>query len=94
MKQVAILVEGQTEEQFVDRVLQPYLNPDGDPAGFWLQPIIVTTSRTPAGLKFRGGGKWKHYDVNLPALGGPLTVPIRTLLGFEAASVRPCGFAG
>jgi hypothetical protein len=70
VKLVAILVEGQTEEQFVDRVLQPYLNPDCRSDGVWLQPIVVTTSRTPAGSKARGGGGWKHYDRNLNVLLG------------------------
>ena len=70
MKLIAVLVEGQTEEQFVDRVLQPYLNPTSDVDGVWLQPIVVTTSRTPAGNKVHGGGAWKHYDTNLRLLMG------------------------
>jgi hypothetical protein len=65
VKQIAILVEGQTEEQFVERVLQSYLNPQNDAEGFWLKPIVVMTSRTPQGVKSRGGGGWKHYDRNL-----------------------------
>jgi hypothetical protein len=68
VSQLAVLVEGQTEEQFVERVLQPYVNPAGDPHGAWLTPIVVQTSRTPAGLKSRGGGSWKHYDRNLRVL--------------------------
>ena len=70
MKLLAILVEGQTEEQFVERVLQSHLNPNSDPDGVWLQPIVVTTSRTPSGLKSRGGGGWTHYDRNLRILLG------------------------
>lgn len=70
MKQIAILVEGQTEEQFVERVLQSHLNPESDPSGVWLQPIVVTTSRTPSGVKSRGGGRWRHYDRNLQVLLG------------------------
>jgi Domain of unknown function (DUF4276) len=66
VKQVAILVEGQTEEQFVIRVLRSHVAS----SGLWLQPIVVETSRTPTGLKARGGGGWKHYDRNLRVLLG------------------------
>ncbi|MDO4242753.1 MAG: DUF4276 family protein [Actinomyces sp.] len=56
MRQVVVLVEGQTEEAVVDEVLAPVA---------WLQdihlrPIIVRTSAT-----HRGGGHWKHYDLML-----------------------------
>lgn len=50
MKQIAILVEGQTEEQFVKRILFDYfLKKD-----ICVEPITVKTSRTPV-CSYRGG---------------------------------------
>jgi Domain of unknown function (DUF4276) len=68
VRRIAILVEGQTEEQFVSRVMQPYL--DARSARVWLTPIVVETSRTAAGLKSRGGGTWKNYQRYLSDLMG------------------------
>jgi Domain of unknown function (DUF4276) len=69
MRQIVVLVEGQTEEQFVRTVLQPYLNPYEDAVGLWVTPMVVATSRTGAGLKARGGGsKWRNYDRDLRLL--------------------------
>jgi hypothetical protein len=85
MKQIAALVEGQTEEQFVERVLQPFLNPEARADGFWLQPIVVTTSRTPAGFTSRGGGGWKNYDRGLRVLlGQPHWFKVGLLLDYYA----------
>ncbi|WP_168223340.1 DUF4276 family protein [Plantibacter sp. M259] len=61
---IAILVEGQTEEAFVSRVLQPYLGYDVA----YLTPIVVHTSRSANGTAFRGGGKWRHYHDHLQRL--------------------------
>jgi hypothetical protein len=66
VKRIAVLVEGQTEGEFVAQVLQEYFNPDNAADGFWLTPVIVETSRTSTGVKSRGGGKnWRHYDRDL-----------------------------
>jgi Domain of unknown function (DUF4276) len=70
VKKIAVLVEGETEWQFVQDVLQPHLNADSDLKGYWLTPIIVGTSKGREGRKFRGGGKWKHYDKDLRNLLG------------------------
>ena len=60
MRQVCILVEGQTEEAIVKTLLI-----DAAKArDIYLIPIIVRTSLTPAGVS-RGGGSWKHYDRQL-----------------------------
>lgn len=60
MRQVCILVEGQTEEAIVKTLLI-----DAAKArDIYLIPIIVRTSLTPAGAS-RGGGSWKHYDRQL-----------------------------
>lgn len=60
MRQVCILVEGQTEEAVVNTLMI-----DAAAArDVYLTPIIVRTSLTPAGAS-RGGGSWKHYDKQL-----------------------------
>lgn len=53
MSQVAVVVEGQTEEAIVGSVLAPAAAAQG----VYLRAIIVRTSATQ-----RGGGHWKHYD--------------------------------
>ena len=53
LRQIAIVVEGQTEEAFVVQVLGPALGPD-----VHLQPIVTHTSRTAHGA-LRGGGGWR-----------------------------------
>jgi hypothetical protein len=45
-----VLVEGQTEEGFVKKVLQPVM-----PVGLHLLPVIIATKRVNAGGKFKGG---------------------------------------
>lgn len=56
MRQIAIVVEGQTERYFVEHVLQAHLGQD-----IWLTPIVVHTNRSASGVTRRGGGGWKHY---------------------------------
>ena len=60
MRQVCILVEGQTEEAVVNTLLIK----EAAARDVHLIPIIVRTSLTPAGAS-RGGGSWKHYDKQL-----------------------------
>ena len=60
MRQVCILVEGQTEEA----VVKTLLIDAAEARAIYLIPIIVRTSLTPAGAS-RGGGSWKHYDRQL-----------------------------
>lgn len=55
MRRVFVVVEGQTEETFVNRSVQPHLW-DFD---VHLIPIVVMTKRTRAGTKYGGGlGSW------------------------------------
>ena len=61
---VALVVEGQTEEAFVTRVLQPHIGFDAAT----LMPIVVHTSRAANGTAFRGGGSWKHYERQIRGL--------------------------
>lgn len=51
MKFISILVEGQTEESFVNDILAPHLQ------AYQLQitPIILSTKRTKSGIKYKGG---------------------------------------
>ena len=65
MRQVVILVEGQTEETLVNEVL----NPAASMRGTYVTPVVVTTSATPTGAH-HGGGHWKHYHAKLQALLG------------------------
>jgi hypothetical protein len=51
MKRVLILVEGQTEERFVKRLLGPHLESSGIAA----IPKIVVTKRAKGGHQFKGG---------------------------------------
>jgi hypothetical protein len=51
VKKVHVLVEGQTEEAFVNRVV----NPELAPRRIHLIPIVLSTKRTKDGHKFRGG---------------------------------------
>lgn len=78
-RQVAILVEGQTEEAFVKRVLQPLVgcsNAD-------LTPIVVHTSRAASGAARRGGGQWRHYRSHLQKLlAQPHWAMVTTLVDF------------
>ncbi len=65
MRQGYILVEGQTEFLFVRDVLNPYLIAQN----LTLTPIIITTSRTPAGRRHAGGyatyASWRKQIRNL-----------------------------
>ena len=63
MRQVVILVEGQTEETLVNEVL----GPAASMRGTYVTPVVVTTSATPTGAH-HGGGHWKHYHAQLQAL--------------------------
>lgn len=51
MRQILILVEGQTEEQFVKNVLNPYLNN----LDIHLTPTIINTKIVKGGNNFKGG---------------------------------------
>jgi Domain of unknown function (DUF4276) len=51
LKRVHVLVEGQTEETFVYKLLQPYL----EKQGVFVTPVVATTKRGKSGRKFKGG---------------------------------------
>lgn len=61
-RQVAVLVEGQTESAFVTEILGRWMMA----ANVFVTPVIVKTSRLADGTSFKGGGSdWKHYDKDL-----------------------------
>lgn len=63
-----IVVEGQTEEAFVNKVLAPHLY-RGTPPGFLdVRPVIVQTSRDAQGRKRRGGGSWGKWVKDMKRL--------------------------
>lgn len=80
MREATILVEGQTEEAFVNRVLGPHLAR----FGVWTTPVLLETSRSPAGVK-RGGGvsKWAKVDQDVRRLlGASHQVFVSTMLDY------------
>lgn len=60
MKFIVLVVEGPTEEFFVNEVLAPVARAKNT----HLQPIVVHTSSTPTRTA-KGGGGWKHYSDTL-----------------------------
>jgi hypothetical protein len=75
MIRLFIIVEGDTEQEFVKRSLAPHLNA----LSVWTIPIEVTTKRDrKTGQKLsQGGGHWKHWRKD-----------IRTVLRSAAADLR------
>lgn len=77
MKRVLILVEGQTEERFVNRVLGPYLMARGIAA----VPTIVVTKRAKGGQQFKGGVVgYQQVRGDLRRLLGDSTVSVVTTM--------------
>jgi hypothetical protein len=61
---LTIVVEGQTEEAFVKQVLRPHL----DARDVFATPVVIESSRTPAGKKWKGGGMhWPRLGKELKA---------------------------
>lgn len=67
IRQVAVVVEGQTEEAFVGDVLRPW----AEQRNTSVQPLVIHTSRAASGQAFRGGGsRWRPYERLLKRLLG------------------------
>ena len=79
LRRILILTEGQTEEAFIKRVLQPYL---------WqksisLEPKIVTTKRVIGGADRKGGGDASKILADIRRLlGDSNAVAVTTLFDF------------
>ena len=59
MTRLFVVVEGDTEQEFVKRVLAPHLHA----RNVWTTPIVVTTKRDRKTCQklARGGGHWRHW---------------------------------
>lgn len=82
MQRAFALVEGRTEETFVNQVLQPHL----EGRGLWVRPVVLTTKRTAAGHKMSGGvSTWSKIERDLRnLLGDTDVVAVTTLLDYHA----------
>ncbi|WJX99712.1 DUF4276 family protein [Curtobacterium sp. 458] len=79
--QIALVVEGQTEEAFVNLVMRPL----AARSGVFLTPIVVHTSRAADGQARRGGGLWKHYERHLRnLLAQPHWTRVTTMIDYYA----------
>jgi hypothetical protein len=65
LRQIPLVVEGQTESAFVSEILAPWM----EALNIYVTPVIVKTSRLADGTTFKGGGLvWKHYDKDIRSL--------------------------
>ena len=80
MTRLLILVEGQSEEIFVKRILAPHLAQHGV---YVQSPIVLWTKRLPSGGGFRGGvSNWNQIRRNLLPLTRDGDAWLSTLLDF------------
>ncbi len=98
---VLTLVEGQTEEAFIKRVLCPHF----DPRGLYFQPTVIETKRILTGGGFRGGVvSFAQFKRHLVRLLGSATNPQQTIVStmldyyelptdFPGMDSRPAGTA-
>lgn len=80
MTRLYVVVEGQTENEFVEKVLAPHLQTRGV---FTENPLIVETSRDAFGRKRRGGGRWKHWLRDLKRLTAQRGADVRFTTMFD-----------
>ena len=79
LRRVLVLTEGQTEEAFIKRVLQPHLWQ----YGVSLEPKIVTTKQVIGGANFKGGGDAQKILADARRLlGDTNAVAVTTLFDF------------
>lgn len=91
MKRLLLLVEGQTEETFVTRVLQPHL----EPHGVWCTPTILETRHLPVRPRDRGGvSSWHQVRRHLERLLEDTGAWTTTLLDFYGLPSEFPGRAG
>lgn len=64
MIRLYVLVEGQTEEEFIESILEPHLRE----RQIWVHRLVVETSRDAFGRKRRGGGHWSKWLRDLKRL--------------------------
>ena len=78
MKQVLIYCEGQTEEGFINNVLQPYFSP----MGIYVTPIIHKTKRTPTAAYKGGVSRFEAIRKELKMLCHNPTVIVTTMFDY------------
>ncbi len=81
VRKAFVLVEGQTEEGFVKKVLQAAM-----PEGLFLTPVIIATKRVNSGGKFKGGVP-KYHKVRtevLRLLNDSSAATVTTMLDYYA----------
>ena len=79
MTRLLMLVEGQSEEIFVNQTLAPHLAEHG----VYVEPILLWTKRLASGGGFRGGtSNWHQIRKNLLPLTGDGNAWVTTLLDF------------
>lgn len=66
MIRLYVLVEGQSEEEFVESLLEPHLRE----RQIWVRRLVVETSRDALGRKRRGGGRFSQWLRDLKRLTG------------------------
>lgn len=85
MTRCYVLVEGQTEEAFVNRVITPHLLSVGYIAA---TPVVIATKRSAGGGKYKGGvGSWEQVERELLLLcrdGGATVTSMIDLYGLPA----------
>ena len=98
VKRGLVLVEGQTEERFVNECLEPHLRAQG----LFVVPKIVTTKRVAAGADFKGGvASYGHVQGDLVRLLHDSNASVVTTLldyyalpdAFPGMANRPAGSA-
>ena len=91
MKRVHVLVEGQTEETFTQRVLGSHFAA----LGVHLTPIIVATKRLKTGLKFKGGiGSYQQVRKDLTRLlGDRSATAVTTMIDYYGLPLDFPGFS-
>lgn len=82
MQRAFALVEGRTEETFINQVLQPHLRGHD----LWLQPVVLTAKQMAAGHKVTGGvSTWSKIERELRnLLGDTDVVAVTTVLDYHA----------
>lgn len=86
MRRLYVVVEGQTEEEFVKRVLIPHLRD----FGLWVITFIVETGEGAAGRR-RGGGKWSRWVRDLKGLSRQQDPELRFTTLFDLYGLPPDG---
>ena len=78
MTRLLVLVEGDSEELFVQNILAPHL----ENFGVYARPTGVVSKRLASGKKFTGGNRWSNVQLSLRPLLADAEAWVTTLLDF------------